>query len=113
MPKITVAAGPSNAGAVEGEVGYIKSEPTEGDVAEIRGEPGPEAVDLPDGATVAPARTDWSSLSVAKLREHAKDRNLSTTGSKADLAARIAEHEAGQATAEAAPEAPAEQEVSA
>ena len=113
MPKITVAAGPSNADAVEGEVGYIKSEPTEGEMAEIRGEHGPEAVDLPDGTTVVPADTDWASLSVAKLREHAKDRNLSTAGSKADLAARIAEHESVSADSGDEPAAKTEQEVSA
>lgn len=105
MPRITAAAGPSNAAAVEGEVGFIKREERKAEravekvVTEVRGEHGPEVV------------VDWASKSVAHLREFAKDRGLSTAGSKGDLAARLAEHEA--ASASAAEVAPAETEPAA
>lgn len=94
MPRITAAGGPSNAAAVEGEVGFIKREERKAEqavekvVAEIRGEHGPEAV------------VDWASKTVAHLRKAAEERGLDTTGPKADLAARLAEHEAAQTPAE-------------
>lgn len=90
MPRITVAGGPTNAGAAEGEVGYV----------EIRGEHGPELVDLPEGSYMvgdegfegAPDLTvlrPYASMKLAELREVAKEQGKPTSGSKADLVARL------------------------
>ncbi len=102
MPKITVTAGPSNAGAQPGEVGYIKRAEHKAAevVAEVKAEVAAEVHDA----------VDWASKPLAHLREAAKDRKLPTAGSKADLAARIVEHEAAQAPVETTP---APEEVSA
>jgi len=98
MPKITVAAGPSNADAKPGEVGYI--EHVEHKAAEVASEVAAEVHDV----------ADWASKPLAHLREAAKDRGLSTSGSKADLAARLTEHAAAQEGAEPAePEAKPEE----
>lgn len=100
MPKITATDGPSNTNAVEGEVGFIgRAERKAAKVAaEVKAE--------------VHAAESWAEKPLAHLREAAKERNLSAAGSKADLAARIAEHEAGQAAAADAPEAPAGKEAS-
>lgn len=92
MPRITVAGGPSNAGAQPGEVGYIEHKAAEV-VAEARAE--------------VHAVADWASKPLAHLRGAAKDRGLPTAGNKADLAARLVEHEAGQVAAELPAAAPA------
>jgi hypothetical protein len=86
MPHTTVGGGPSNAGAQPGEVGFIGR-------AEHKG----------------------ASKPLAHLREAAKNRGLPTAGNKADLAARLDEHEAAQDTPEPAKAnaAPAAEEVSA
>jgi len=99
MPKITVAAGPSNADAKPGEVGYI--EHVEHKAAEVASEVAAEVHDV----------ADWVSKPLSHLREAAKERNLSAAGSKADLAARIAEHEAGQTAADASSAATVDKEV--
>lgn len=101
MPRITVASGPSNAGAVPGEVGYI--ERAEHKAAEVAAEVRAEA--KAEVHTVV----DWTSKSLAHLRVAAKDRGLSAAGPKADLAARLTEHDAAKApAAEAAPAEAAE-----
>lgn len=96
MPKITVAAGPSNADAKPGEVGYV--ERVGHKAAEVAAEVVAEVHDV----------ANWASKPLAHLRDAAKERGLPATGSKADLAARLTEHEAAQAQAE-----PAAEEVSA
>lgn len=64
----------------------------------LEGEHGPELTDLPDGGYVepaaAPASGDYASMTQAALREEAKGRGLPSGGSKADLAGRLAEHDA-------------------
>lgn len=100
VPRITVAGGPSNADAVPGEVGYA----------------GPEPVELPDDGPVAaaPADTGWQSMTLAQLREAAKARGLSGSGAKADVVARLAEHDNSQAAATSEAElAPVEPEPAA
>lgn len=97
MPRITVADGPSNAGAVSGEVGFIERE--ERKAAEVVHEAAAEVV------TEVHAVTDWAEKTLAHLRGEAKSRGLSVSGAKADLAARLAEHDAKQAPVE--PETPA------
>lgn len=112
MPTITVTGGPSNAGARPGEVGYIG----------LEAEHGPELTELPPGRFVEPAgapaaadedsgsadlppsagpASDHASMTVAQLREAAKTRGLPVGGSKADLVARVAEHDAASAPKEA------------
>lgn len=98
MPRITVGAGPSNAAAAEGEVGFIKH--AEHEAAEVAA--GVEA-DVREAA-------GWADKPLAHLREAAKDRGLPASGSKADLAARLTEHEAGQQDTEQAPEQNGEQD---
>lgn len=95
VPRITVAGGPSNPAAQPGEVGHVTAEPA---AAELRGEHGPELVGLPDGTAVIPA-ADYASMSQAALRGEAKTRGLPVGGSKADLAARLNEHDQQAATA--------------
>ena len=94
MPKITVAAGPSNADAKPGEVGYI--ERAERKAAEVVAEA---------KAEVHVAEV-WAEKPIAHLREAAKDRGLPATGSKADLAARLTEHDAGPGATTDKPETP-------
>jgi hypothetical protein len=84
MPRITVAGGPSNAAAKPGEVGYIEHEAAE--VAE-------------EVVAEVHVVADWASKPLAHLREAAKDRGLTASGSKTDLAARLVEHTAAQAAA--------------
>lgn len=88
MPRITVASGPSNAGAAPGEVGYI--ERAEHKAAEVKAE----------AVAEVHAVEAWASKPVAHLRKAAEARGLDTAGSKGDLAARLAEHEVAQAPAE-------------
>lgn len=102
MPRITVASGPSNAGAAPGEVGYIA--PAEPEAPEVAAEAVPEVLDEP-GPEPDPAPADWASKTVGQLRKAAGERGLDTAGPKADLAARLAEHDAAQDTVE--PEGPA------
>ena len=103
MPRITVAGGASNPQALPGEVGYI--EPAESAPAITPhwvAEDGPELVIMPQGNTLLPAgwapaeapTPDYASMAMAELRAVAKERGLSAGGSKADLAARLAEHDA-------------------
>jgi hypothetical protein len=54
LPRITVAGGPSNAGAQPGEPGYVVPA-AEVSLVDITGDPGPEAVDFTGGETVVPA----------------------------------------------------------
>ena len=88
MPRITAAGGPSNAAAVEGEVGLVKRE-------ERKAAKAVAAVEADAHEAV-----DWASKTVTHLRKAAEERSLDTTGTKADLAARLAEHEAAQTPAE-------------
>jgi hypothetical protein len=107
VPRITVAGGPSNAAAVPGEVGHVP--PAEdAPPGQWKGERGPELIELPAGAAVFPAGwtqveavPDYGSMTQAALRDEAKTRGLPVGGSKADLAARLAEHDAAQLPAEA------------
>lgn len=109
MPRITVASGPSNAGARPGETGYIA----------VEAEHGPELTDLPPAGFVEPVvaapeaaaaaagagpeelppadgpAPDHASMTVAQLREAAKAAGLPVGGSKADLAARLSGHAEG------------------
>lgn len=119
MPRITVSDGPSNAGARPGEVGHFDHEPAAG--LRLIAEDGPELVDLPQGGVVLPpgwvaadapeppeaaheARdaivadpvTPYGSMKKAELVEEARARELPVGGSKDDLAARLAEHDAAQ-----------------
>lgn len=82
VPKATVNSGVSNAGVAVG----------------IRGERGPELVEMPEGAPVVSA-ADYASMTQAALREEAKARSLPVGGSKADLAARLNDHDQQAATA--------------
>lgn len=91
MPRITAAGGPSNAAAVEGEVGFVKRE-------ERKAAKAVAAVEAD-----AHEAADWASKTVAHLRKAAEERGLDTAGTKADLAARLTEHEAKAPAAEAAP----------
>lgn len=93
MPRITVADGPSNAAARPGEVGYIEHE---------------VVVVAEEVAAEVHVAADWASKPLAHLREAAKNRGLTASGSKSDLAARLTEHEAGQAATEVAPESESE-----
>lgn len=95
MPHITVAGGPSNAAAAPGEVGYVGPDPTETPTGQAVIEPSPEPETAPDGEA-EPADTSWAAMPLAQLREHAKSRGLSTSGPKADLAARIAAYDTEQ-----------------
>jgi hypothetical protein len=86
--------GPTNAAAGPGETGYIGPEPV-GTHVEFRGEDGPELVDLPQGATAfgpASLGVDFAAMTIVQLRLEAKERGLSTAGSKAELVARVSEH---------------------
>jgi predicted nucleic acid-binding Zn-ribbon protein len=107
MPHTTVGGGPSNAGAQPGEVGYVGR--AEHKAAEVVKEAVAEA------KAEVHAAEDWASKPLAHLREAAKNRGLPTAGNKADLAARLDEHEAAQDTPEPAKAnaAPAAEEVSA
>lgn len=103
MPRITVASGPSNAAAAPGEVGYMA----------LEAERGPELTNLPPAGFVEPAAAapeaaaaargagpedlppadgpapDYTSMTVAQLRDAAKTQGLPLGGSKADLLARL------------------------
>lgn len=91
MARITVAGGPSDARALPGEVGYIIPTDTtevppsaaEGGYAAASG-----LVDL------TPPAHDFASMTLAALRELAKERGLGGAGSKAELAQRLAEQDA-------------------
>lgn len=110
MPRITVAGGPSNPHAQPGEAGYI--EPADPGAWEWRGEHGPELVELPAPADVLPEgwtadpgpaagrladAPDYGLMTQAALRDEAKTRGLPSGGSKAELAARLSEHDTAQA----------------
>lgn len=108
MPRITVEGGPSNAAALPGEVGHMP--PAEdGAVAAPEGWTEVAPADVPHEARapiveepVTPQDApDYVSLTQAELRAEAKSRELPAGGSKADLAARLAEHDAAQLPAEA------------
>jgi len=103
MPRITVAGGASNPDALPGEAGYIAPE-LEPEVA-FEGEHGPELAPLPAPGTVLPQgwapdpaptadAPDYGSMTKGALVEEAKARSLPAGGSKADLAARLADHDA-------------------
>lgn len=99
MPKSTVNSGASNAGDPE-------------PVTQVRGEHGPKPADLPAGGVVAPegwtsveadppeafapATPDYASMNKADLQSEAQARDLPTSGTKADIAARLTEHDAAQ-----------------
>ncbi|TMC47282.1 MAG: hypothetical protein E6J20_19980 [Chloroflexi bacterium] len=100
MPRITVAGGPSNAAAAPGEVGHIQHAEHEAAEAVAEVETGVRDV------------ADWASKPLAHLREAARERGLPAVGNKADLAARLSEHEATQAATDTGAE-PAPEEVSA
>lgn len=95
MPKATVNSGASNAGAAAAEIGHA---------ADLRPEPEP-ASDVvavtessPDlGAAAGQAPADYGSMSKGDLADEAKSRGLSASGTKAELAARLAGHDAAQA----------------
>jgi len=116
MPRITVAGGASNPDAGPGDVGYVAP------AVAFEGEHGPEPLDLPPGTPVFPQgwtqvgpheargpivdepvtpEPDYASLTKAALIDDAKSRELPVSGSKAELAARLAEHDAAQAPADA------------
>ncbi len=97
VPRITVAGGASNPDALPGEAGYVEQAAAEQNAVEIRGEHGPELTDMPPGQTVT--TTDYASMTQAALRDEAKTRGLPVGGSKADLAARLDEHDQQAATA--------------
>jgi hypothetical protein len=109
MPKITVAGGASNPDALPGETGYIAPqpapEPEPEPEAAFEGEHGPELAPLPAPGTVLPQgwapdpaptadAPDYGSMTKGALVEEAKARALPVSGSKADLAARLADHDA-------------------
>lgn len=104
MPRITVAGGPSNPGAEPGEVGYVGPEPEEAAegmhmIGEGDGHHGASGLTvLREAPEPAP---DYASMTQAALREEAKNRGLPVGGSKADLAARLADHDAEQQGADA------------
>lgn len=91
VPRITVAGGPSNPDALPGETEYTGPGPEAAPTVEYRGEHGPELVDMPPGQPVAAA--DYVSMTQAALRDEAKTRGLPVGGSKADLAARLNDHD--------------------
>ncbi len=93
VPRITVAEGPSNPAALPGETGYV--------------DPG-HAAEPADENT--PAAVDYTSMSQAALRDEAKTRGLPAGGSKADLAARLNDHDQQAATAAGDTAAPAANE---
>ncbi len=109
MPRITVAGGASNPDALPGEVGYVEPEAAAEAEPEFafEGEHGPEPVELPAPHEVLPE--GWSSdpgpraggeapnyeaMNKSDLIDEAKARKLPVSGTKADLAARLAEHDA-------------------
>lgn len=121
MPRITVSDGPSNAGALPGEVGHFEHEPATGGVVASGGfvvfddtpplvlPPGgvilPEGwvqVDAPEAAheardaIVTDPVTPYGSMKKAELVEEARARELPVGGSKDEIAARLAEHDAAQ-----------------
>lgn len=93
MAKITVAGGASNAHALPGETGYIEP-------ADTAPEAAPEGFLSPDVAALLPEGwnadpgPDYGTMTQAALRDEAKARGLPTGGTKADLAARLAGHDA-------------------
>lgn len=97
MARITVAGGPSDVRALPGEVGYIgpprdaEPEPVE---AAAPGGVLPEGWTSDPGPAADSAVPDYGSMTQAALRDEAKSRGLPVGGSKADLAARLAEHDA-------------------
>lgn len=127
VPRITVAGGPSNAAALPGEVGHV-APAEDAPPVQWKGEHGPELIELPAPAQVLPEgwtadpgpdahasrapivadpvlpgadAPDYGSLPKAALVDEAKSRELPVSGSKAELAARLAEHDAAQLPAEA------------
>jgi hypothetical protein len=122
MPKMTVAGGPSNAGALPGEPGHIAPETEEHPVTEAPAPPAPEdpqspadkpdaaphdapepAPDAPDAEPAEELTADdeaagYTDLSFAQLRAAAKARNIPATGTAVELAARLAEHDQTTAT---------------
>lgn len=109
MPRITVGGGPSNPDALPGEVGYM---PPPGDDAAVASgatapggwtqvEPAREArpAVAEDAEPPQPDAPVYTSMTQAALRDEAKSRGLPVGGSKADLAARLAEHDAANAEA--------------
>lgn len=106
MPKAT-SGGASNAweqdapdaaGAEAQPAPVVAGEPA----AQVQGEPGPE-VPLPPGwsadpgAAPADGAADYGSMTKAALSAEAASRELPTSGTKTDLAARLAEHDASTA----------------
>lgn len=105
MPRITVAGGASNPHALPGEVGYIEPAVTApadaASEAVVEGFLSPDAAALlPEGwnadpvPPAVPQTPDYGSMTQAALREEAKARGLPVGGSKADLAARLTDHDA-------------------
>lgn len=99
VPRITVANGPTNPDAKPGEVGYIPP-PQEtpaspaGDVAAAPEDPAVPAAATgagPQAATPPPdgPAPDYDALTVAQLREAAKERRLPVGGTKAELVERL------------------------
>lgn len=106
MPRITVAAGPTNAAALPGEVGYMEPAKATGGHTDVAA-PAPEApavpaategADPPTPGPVPGSAPDYSSMTQAALREEARGRGLPVGGSKADLAGRLAGHDAATQT---------------
>lgn len=100
VPRITVAAGPTNAAALPGEVGYIP--PEDPAAPEDPATPAFEAPSLPAATDDAgpldasPAHapapspaSDYAGLTVPQLRAAAKERELPTGGTKTDLIERL------------------------
>lgn len=111
MPKATVNSGVSNAGATPDEPGYIES-PVDAQPAAVAEDVAASALEAPavpaaaEGAEpeeIPPAGSapDYGSMTQAALRDEAKSRGLPVGGTKADLAARLAGHDAAAETAEA------------
>lgn len=104
MARITVAGGPSDARAQPGEAGYIGPGPSALPTArdELPGAGAAEPMQAPRAASEGgyaaaagsagptPPQPDYASMSAGALRALAKERALPATGSKAELAARLA-----------------------
>lgn len=110
MPKITRHGGPSNAaepdelgGAASGEADNSETEtpqavdpsPTDPEPVLV-GEAGPELVKMPAAAAQADEPVKYEDMTVVQLREECKRRDLSTSGTKAELLERLSEQDGGE-----------------
>jgi hypothetical protein len=86
VPRITVAAGPTNAGALPGEVGYVPPGGPQAPGVALVAEHGPELTDLPSGGHVEPVAAHED---VAAPAPEAPAVSAVTEGAEPDDGARV------------------------